>query len=257
MALLIKFIALPLYPLGLAFVFGIAGIIALRFKKKLSLIFWIISLSVLIFFSSPVAANLLARGLENKYPPGTNNLPLNCSAIVVLGGSGRPMTPPRIYPEIGEAGDRLIHAARLFKAGYSERLITTGGPIGAFRKSTTEGEHNAALLKELGINPQCIIAEKKAKNTHEHAPYIEQILDSLQLPKKIILVTSATHMARSVRVFEKKGYQVYASAADYTSNSYFISSVLDFFPNANALMESTKAIHEYYGIIGYKLLGWI
>ncbi|NLW30275.1 MAG: YdcF family protein [Fibrobacter sp.] len=256
MALIIKFIALPLYPLGLVLVFGIAGIIATFYKKKYALIFWSVSLIILSVFSSPFVSNLLARGLERKYI-STDSLPRDCSAIVVLGGGGKPMIPPRLYPEIGEAGDRIIHGARLYKAGYAKRVITTGGPVGAVRKYMSEGEHNAILLKEIGVDSVSIVMEKLAKNTYEHAPYIEKILDSLQLPKKIILITSASHMLRSVKVFEKKEFEVFPAPVDYISSDYILNTVLDFFPKANALMESTRSIHEYYGILGYKLLGWI
>lgn len=65
-----------------------------------------------------------------------------------------------------------------------------------------EGLHNALLLMEMGVDSNNIIVEKKAKNTHEHGPYIAQILDSLGLPRKIILVTSAAHMIRSEAVFK-------------------------------------------------------
>lgn len=256
MALFIKFLALPLYPIGIAVIFGMGGIAANFFKKKLAVIFWSVSVFVLVFFASPIVANMLARGLENRYPPDVN-LPLDCSAIVVLGGGGKPMIPPRFSPEIGEAGDRIIHGARLYKAGYARYVITTGGPVGAVRKYLTEGEHNAALLKEIGVDSGSVIIEKQAKNTCEHAPYIEEILDSLQLPKRIILVTSASHMLRSVKVFENKGFKVFAAPVDYMSSDFIFNTVLDFFPNANALMESTRSIHEYYGILGYKILGWI
>ena len=37
---------------------------------------------------------------------------------------------------------------------------------------------------EMGVDSNDIIVDEKARNTHEHAPYITKILDSLGLPKR-------------------------------------------------------------------------
>jgi uncharacterized SAM-binding protein YcdF (DUF218 family) len=120
-----------------------------------------------------------------------------------------------------------------------------------------EGLHNALLLMEMGVDSNNIIVEKKAKNTHEHGPYIAQILDSLGLPRKIILVTSAAHMIRSEAVFKKHGFTVYPAPTDFQKSVTKRTFIFNLFPNSNYLDISTQALHEYYGLIGYKLLGWI
>jgi hypothetical protein len=58
-------------------------------------------------------------------------------------------------------------------------------------------------------------------------------------------------------VFQKYGYTIYPAATDFTSGGKFFDSIYDFFPVETALRLSTAAMHEYYGILGYKLLGWI
>jgi uncharacterized SAM-binding protein YcdF (DUF218 family) len=256
MPLLIKFIAMPLYPLGLAVTLGITGIILFILRKRLAVWFMCGSFAALTFFSLPSVAEILTQSLEkpfyNKQLPNKR-----CSAIVVLGGAGMPVEFPRKFAEINEAGDRIIHAARLFKMGYSERIITTGTSIGSFSKSVPEAVQNAMLLNEFGIDSSVIIKELQAKNTHQHAPNIKKILDSLGLSKEIILVTSAAHMKRSIMVFQKYGYTIYPAATDFTSGGKFFDSIYDFFPVETALRLSTAAMHEYYGILGYKLLGWI
>jgi uncharacterized SAM-binding protein YcdF (DUF218 family) len=212
--------------------------------------------SVVTFFSLPPVAQILTRSLEkpfyNKQLPNKQ-----CSAIVVLGGAGMSVSYPRKYPEINEAGDRIIHAARLFKMGYSTRIITTGTSVGVFSKSIPEAIQNAMLLNEFGIDSSVIIKELQAKNTHQHAPNIKKILDSLGVSKEIILVTSAAHMKRSIKVFQKYGYTIYPAATDFTSGKNLFGSIYDFFPVESALRLSTASMHEYYGILGYKLLGWI
>jgi len=256
LALLLKFIVLPFYPIGLSLVLITAGLITLYFRKKSAGPILIISgLTVIFIFSIPVTANLLCKSLEFKY--GQDKITEPVSAIVVLGGAGMPFCPPRKYPEVNDAGDRLIHCARLYRSGICKRVITTGTGVGWIHDIPSEGYENALLLREFGVDSSSIIIESKARNTHEHPGNIALILDSLRLPKTIVLVTSASHMQRSVAVFRKAGYKVFCAPADYQSLLNTFNTMMDFFPNSGSLELSTRIIHEYYGIIGYKLLGWI
>ncbi|NLD98909.1 MAG: YdcF family protein [Fibrobacter sp.] len=258
MALLIKFIAIGIYPLGLSVFLGITGIVLSFLKKKTAPFFLVASMGILLFFSLPIVSNILIGTLEKKYPSPVT-LPGDCSAIVVLGGGGGGGGSPKFpYPEINDAGDRLIHGARLYKSGYCGVIITSGNiPVGAFSASITEGEHNARLLKEFGVDSNAIIIDPKSRNTSEHPRYIGAILDSLKLPKRIILVTSASHMPRSVLVFKKYGFTVFPASADFRCNEKILNSFQDLLPNAHAIFLSTAAMHEYYGILGYKILRWL
>lgn len=166
---------------------------------------------------------------------------------------------PRINPEVNEAGDRILHAGRLFKLGLAPKVITTGGDVATvLHRAPSEALENGLILKEIGVDSSAIVMEHKARNTHEHPAYIAAILDSMHQKRTILLVTSATHMARSVAVFEKfGGYSIYTAPTDYNTNEHIYNKITDFFPTSSALERSTVVLHELYGIIGYKLLGWI
>lgn len=255
MTLLLKLFAIPLYPLGLGLCLIAAGLIAetrrLRWGKKCI----IAGLVFLYGISTPFISRLFLRPLEAPYEK-REELPRDCSAIVVLGGSGVAMYSKTDEPEINQAGDRLLHAARLYKRGVAPRVVTSGGfGVGVFHQKVTEGEHNAMILREMGVDDSALVVEPKSLTTADHGPYIAALLDSLRLRKKIVLVTSAAHMYRSVKVFKKNGFTVYPSAADFQSRKEIVNGVKDFFPSAYALADVTAAIHEYYGIIGYKVLG--
>lgn len=259
MAILIKFIALPLYPLGMVITLQIAAMLFLVLKKpKFAGVLFGVAFFLLFIFSSPIFAQLLGKSLENRTsqqlpPPGVK------ATIVVLGGGGMPLVAPRKYPEINEAGDRLLHGARLYKLGIAQNVITTGGDAGlSFTKYLSEAEENAMILREIGVDSSAIIMELKARNTHEHPSYIAAILDSLHLGRTIVLVTSATHMARSVAVFKKfGGYTIYTAPADFNTIEKLINRITELFPTSGALDRTTTVFHEYYGILGYKFLGWI
>lgn len=256
MALLLKFAVLPFYPFSLSLVLIIAGLVVQYRRKSAGSILISGGLIVICFFSIPVISNFLCKSLEMKYTQ-QDKITEPVSAIVVLGGAGKPLCPPRKYAEVSNAGDRLIHCARLYKAGICSRVITTGTGVGWIHDIPSEGYENALVLRDLGVDSSSIIIENKARNTHEHPGNIARILDSLHLPKTIVLVTSASHMPRSVAIFRKAGYKVFCAPIDYQSTLDVVNTVMDFFPNVNSLDLSTRIIHEYYGILGYKLLGWI
>jgi uncharacterized SAM-binding protein YcdF (DUF218 family) len=257
MILLLKLCAIPLYPLGMCLVLLVAGIVLHFLKRRGAWPLLIAGTALLYCVSTPFFTGLITRPFEAPYYPAAE-LPRDCSAIVVLGGCGMPMVPPRTYPEISDAGDRLLHAARLFKMGIAPRVITSGGiVVGALHNIVTEGEHNAMLLREIGVDSAAIIIEKKSKVTADHGPTIGAILDSLRLPRKIILVTTATHMYRSIAVFKKNGFTVYPAATDFQASVYPVEGIRDFFPGSASLNNSTAIFHEVYGIIGYKVMGKI
>lgn len=256
MALLLKFIAFPLYPVGLTLILLSCGLIVTCFKKRFGVYLIGLALFILFFFSFPPVTRFLSWILEKDYI-GSAELPRDCSAIVVLGGGGVSISYPRQYPEINEAGDRIIHGSRLYKMGVCNRIITTGRFVGQKNQSRTEASHNALLLREMGVDSADIIIEPLTQNTHEHGPYVARILDSLQLPRKVILVTSASHMYRSVAVFRKNGFEVYPAAADFNYEKVGFFKIINLLPSSYSLHRSTVNLHEIYGIIGYRILGWI
>lgn len=237
---------------------GLTGFILFVLKRsKIALWFYGFSLGILFFFSLPFTSNSLLYTLESRYPAQTEFPPV--SAIVLLGGAGVPFLPPQIYPEFNEAGDRIFHAARLFKKELAPRIIITGGKCVTFRKDhMPEAQNNAYFLTEFcGIDSSALVLEKDAANTYQNGIYVDRIFDKNNWEKKIILVTSAYHMPRSVRIFRKLGFQIYPAPTDFNSYTSFSQGIFDFLPSIDALRGSTTALHEVYGMVGYILFKWI
>ena len=74
---------------------------------------------------------------------------------------------------------------------------------------------------------------------------------------KILLVTSAWHMKRASLMFEKyaPSVEVVCAPADF-ENSIVAErpfSLSDFLPDPGAFMGNSVALHEWVGIVGYKL----
>jgi uncharacterized SAM-binding protein YcdF (DUF218 family) len=143
------------------------------------------------------------------------------------------------------------------KQHVAPRLIITGGNVDFLRPIIgSQAEASYRLLTEvLGVDSSLILLEKRAPTTYENGVYSKAMLDSLKLPPVVILVTSAMHMPRSVAIFRKLGCTVYPAPTDFLEDAPQHGNPVGLLPSAEALLNSTGALHEYYGIIAYKLLG--
>ena len=74
--------------------------------------------------------------------------------------------------------------------------------------------------------------------------------------KNIILVTSAFHMHRAKRIFEKEGFIVKAFPVDFKSNKnlkQILSYPITWFPSSINLYKSSIAIRELIGRTFYRI----
>jgi uncharacterized SAM-binding protein YcdF (DUF218 family) len=253
--ILSKFLALFFYPVGMCLIFAIAGLIfALRRNRRLYLSFFCASILVLGLCSWPPFSHSLLRSLEGRYNQGIHYPP--CSAIILLSGSEVAALPPRQYPEINDAGDRIFHAARMLKLGYAPVIIATGGKIDFIREfDGSEAQIAFSLLTELfAIDSSKIIVEPRARNTFEN---IKKILHEKGLSDSVLVVTSASHMPRAMGLAKKAGLVPLAAPADFRTDTQFQWKLYNLVPQVGALQNTTTALHEYYGLVAYRLLGWI
>jgi uncharacterized SAM-binding protein YcdF (DUF218 family) len=254
MTLLLKIAAIPLYPVGLSITLLIVGsIFIVRRRMKIGTIFALAALACMILFSSTFVSRALMRGLETQYEQKTDYPQV--SAIVLLTGSPQPPIPPRHYVEAGAAADRMLHAVRLLKQGKAPVLVITGTCASCIGKRTdTEASLTKQLISELcSAKDEQIVLEEQARTTREHGIYCKKLFEDHHWAKSVILVTSAYHMPRSVAIFKKQGFTVFPAPTDFHFDNTIIKSVYDFFPTSTALDLSTTALHEYYGMIGYRI----
>ena len=72
-------------------------------------------------------------------------------------------------------------------------------------------------------------------------------------------------MPRALAAFTREGVECIPAPTDFLStNIASISSLKDargivrqIYPDSETLDESTKAVKEYFGLVGYRLAGWI
>ena len=86
------------------------------------------------------------------------------------------------------------------------------------------------------------------ENTADEAVAVKELISP---SKRIILVTSAYHMYRAKKLFEKQGFVVTPYTVDYKSAGESKITVMDFLPSAESLVLSETEIREIIGRIFY------
>lgn len=273
-------------PLSVAFVLLVAGASVACKWRRIGLSVVGVGLVWLYCMSSGWMGLLLGLGLEREFPPArVESLP-QADAIVVLGGGVGGHTNAVCYTELYTEADRVAHAARIWKAGKAPVVITSG---------CGELQASLPLLKELGVPEAAVLVENKARNTEENARFVadyvksrrvstndsrqptaeatddsrrlttlstvstsqpSQLQTSNALPR-VLLVTSAWHMRRSLLMFRKyaPGVEVVPAACDYEAT---IGSdqfkFKNFLPDAMSLLNNSNMLKEHVGYWGYRLL---
>ncbi len=258
-----KFLPQFIYPVGLATVLIILALVFQKRKKWQNAVI-ITALVVLFIAGNRWVAFSLTRSLEWQHLPPAE-IP-SAEVIVVLGGGTEPAENPRPIVETNGAGDRVLYAAWLYQQGKAPHLLLSGGYINWLNNtaSTPAGEM-ASILEMMNVPASAIWLEPESLNTYENAVNCAAILAEKNIDR-IILVTSATHMPRSVAIFEAQGLEVIPAPTDFgiTKENWqdlwqpnLSAQLTQLLPNVSNLGMTTTALKEYIGIIVYRLRGWL
>ncbi len=253
-----KIVPLFIYPLGLTCIL-LALTFFLRKKKHWQKRAVGLALALLFLGGNAWFSAWLVASLEWKHLP-PSEIP-SADAIVVLGGGTRAPSYPRPLAEINEAGNRLIYGAHLYKTGKAPIVVLTGGMLPWSTRPTNPADDMASLIQMFGVPEEALWLEGESANTYENAIFTRQMLEEAGI-NRIILVTSAMHMPRSVMLFEKQGFEVIPAPADFAivekTEPYRLEAyIFGLIPTAQNLELTTRALKEYLGIIVYHLRGWL
>jgi uncharacterized SAM-binding protein YcdF (DUF218 family) len=206
-----KFLPLFVYPLGLIFILILFALFLQRHPRLRNALL-IIALLILYLSSNRWVAYIFARSLEWRYLP-LNPVP-QADAIVVLGGATEAEQYPRPTVEVNAAGDRVLYAAKLYKEGKAPAILLSGGTISWMNgRSSTPASEMAQVLELTGISGDSVWLQPNSQNTYEDALFSSQMLKEKGITR-ILLVTSAMHMPRSVALFQHDGIEVIPAPTD-------------------------------------------
>jgi uncharacterized SAM-binding protein YcdF (DUF218 family) len=151
------------------------------------------------------------------------------------------------YIEWGDP-DRFFGGIALFKASKAQKLVFTGGKMPWDKAKKTEGEVLKEYAISSGIPTEKILVTKDVENTADEAVAVKELIST---SKKIILVTSAYHMYRAKRLFEKKGFDVIPYKVDYRTAGNSRITVMNFLPSAGNLGMTESGMREIIGRFFY------
>lgn len=207
-------------------------------------------LLLLYLCALPLVANALLRQLEQYPPLSPEQARTGAAQAIVVLGAGRYAGAPEYGGDTlsAHALERVRYGARLQHLTGLPLLVSAGSPLG---EPVTEAALMAQVLRdEYGIGD--IRLEGASRTTGESA---QQVARQLQTDGKqhVLLVTHAWHMARAVAAFERAGLTVTAAPtvfAVHNPHSPFLPQLL---PDAHALRTTRLALHEYLGLLWYRL----
>ena len=111
----------------------------------------------------------------------------------------------------------------------------------------------AGVAEIMGIGYNKLVLEELSKDTKDQARLIYEIVGD----ERFILVTSASHMPRSMALFQKSGMKPIAAPTDYWVKERQGISPGVFFPNASSLRKMERVVYEYLGLGWARFLGQI
>ena len=212
------------------------GLVLLAFRRArvTGVLLCAAGLAALWVLATPIAADSLVRWAE-RYPALNPAQVGDAQAIVILAGGVRVNAPEYGTSAPGATSlERLVYGARLARQTHLPVLIS-----GSRLEASSMRDF---LHQDLGVTARWV--ENRSRDTHENAQFSAVILARAGV-HKVVLVTSAAHMARAVVEFNQAGIDTLpAPAAMWTRRD---SGVLAYVPNADALVRSQRAFYEALG----------
>jgi uncharacterized SAM-binding protein YcdF (DUF218 family) len=208
-----------------------------------------VALGLLYVQSVPAVVHVFTAHLE-RYPALTLDRLPAADAIVVLAGGRYPDAPEYGGDSISDDSlERLRYAADLERASRLPLVITGGNRDG---EPNPEALLMAAVLRDtFGVGSE-ILTETRSRTTAENALYTKSLLDEHGW-RRVLLVTHARHMPRSLSVFEKAGVDVIAAPMHYEAARGGPTSLGAWLPQAHTMDQFREACHEYVGMLWYRV----
>lgn len=210
----------------------------------------------LIFFTNPFFFNVIMGWWEL---PATkiNDVNEHYEVCVMLGGTIRYMNSEMSRPVFGQAADRYLQSIELLANKKVKKVILSSGSGSILYKDAKEADFLKAQMLRLGIDSNLVIAESNSKNTYENAVESAKILKQQNINGEVLLVTSAFHMRRAIRCFNKQGVKVVPYCVDQRSGKQMFTPDKLFIPDTEKLADWNLLIHEWFGFLTYKVSGYI
>lgn len=168
--------------------------------------------------------------------------------VVVLGGGGIPS---------GSGLVRTYHAAA-FVGGRTNVEVIVSLPADQDPETSSVGRMRDELVLH-GVSRSCIRMEYRGLNTHEQAVNVRRMLGEAALSRPLVIVTSPTHVRRSLMCFRRQGFARVSALAAFNADveADLGSGTGVRYGFWSALELQVEVLRELCALVVYRIRGWI
>ena len=224
-------------------------VLAMGRRWRIGLINLMLGLALWAVSTAPVA-NLLMQGLEAEFAIPSNP----AGDVIILLGGGMIRQVPDLSGQSAPASStigRIVAAVRLYQR-VQLPIIVSGGRVHDDTDSAVASIAKRFLV-DLGVPADRIIVEDRARDTAQNARLTTVICRQRGFSRPILL-TAAYHLKRARMAFDAAGLPVTPFPAYYLGSRDVAYTWRHLLPRAGSLQTSASALHEYLGLLYYRLI---
>ncbi len=201
---------------------------------------------LLYLMSLEPIANAIAYAVESSATT-SYSVETTYDVAVVLGGVvHQNVSERRGVTDFNDAVDRVLAGYDLIRRERARHLLFASEPDDALAV--------ANWLRASGLSEEQLVVDDRSLNTHDNALRVAAILRERRW-SRVVLITSAMHMARAAGCFRAAGVTFDTLAVDWRSADLRLED-LSLAPHAESLELSTAAIREAVGRVVYRVVGY-
>ena len=193
------------------------------------------------------------RVLENQFPVPTLVATQPIDGIIVLGGhtADGVIAESRTQPQQNGRADRLTNGVALHRQFPEALLLFTGFSGKLQHAGWNEAKITGALIDMLGAPQDNILFETTSRNTYENAVNSKAVLVP-QPGSRWLLVTSASHMPRSIGTFRAAGW---TGLIPYPVDYQTATTAHKWYSLKDGMQLMRRSLYEYVGLLMYRVTG--
>ncbi len=220
--------------------------------KKLSTVFFLLNFLFLFSISLFPIGNFLIHIIEKEFHTDID-IPDKLDGILIIGGASNALMFKE-YNQINlnDSAERLVESVNIINKFNTSKVIFSGGSGIINRPDLDHSQVAKSFYKKMGVDTNRIIFENNSRNTYENIVFSKKIADPKK-NEKWLVITSASHMKRTLLIAEKNNWNMIPYAVDFKNVKNFkLLPNLKLLSNLNSFQ---YGVHEWIGLISYYLMG--